>query len=153
MIKHINTGIAELIAVKVPDGTYGFSTERRTGNRMHLTWLEERLLYPKGSLEILDATELPKGDWSLLGIAHDLTEEVWESVLPKARMLYFDTATESGLSLLEANEIYAVNPYGWHEPECGNTCSCVAGCYENARWNKAQQNVGKWVMLKKINEQ
>lgn len=146
MIKHINTGVAELIAVKVPTDSFNFSVE------------DSKLFYTSsfGPLNTVGRmTKIPKGNYQLLGIAHELTEEVWDSVLPEARRLYFDTPSISGLSLLEVNEVYAVNPYG-EESRSYSEVMDGADVFELKEdmdnWTKAQQNVGTWVLLKKIEE-
>lgn len=67
-------------------------------------------------------TKLPQGNWQLLGRLPDITENEWKVVVDDYDNGYFyypdgykdtcDTATESGLSLLQANEVYFDNPFG-----------------------------------------
>lgn len=152
MIKHINTGVTELIAVKVPDHSHEhelyYSTlcsYDETGKSCGFVELELKITR----------------NYQLLGIAHELTEEVWDTLVDKKpdvnSIEYFedysgkgwglDTATASGLSLLEANEVYAVNPYeDKEESDDGN----FFGLVDAVMHRQAQQNTGKWVLLKKV---
>lgn len=171
MTKQINTGVAELLLVKVPDDAQGFRICNGPNywiSYMHSIQLHEHINHYMGELELV---EIPKGNYELLGIAHELTEKVWATIvehtgfhmgLPTYKdygttdLPYYGTsATESGLSLLRANEVfnknpYGIDPYGLVSPVCGETCSCVVGCYQAANYDDAQQNTGKWVLLKKI---
>lgn len=167
MIKHINTGIAELIAVKVPDDAIPIEVNQCT------FYFEVGL----GDNTTIKYMALPDGDWNILGIAHELTEDVWDTLIKNDGGYLFDndpnfynsypdfelldhpfdsasfrTATESGLSLLEANEVYAVNPYGEDEPEDIEHLGAFTQMMRqrHREWKKCQQTTGKWVLLKKI---
>lgn len=160
MTKQINTGVAELLLVKVPDDAHDI--DYRNGVKL-LSWLTKH----SSSYEGIDFYE-PEYDCELLGIAHELTEEVWDTLVESpidisgGISVYHDytetilccvTATESGLSLLRANEVYAVNPYP--DPELtmkqGDGFTYYGASDEEFdQYDKAQQNTGKWIMLKKV---
>lgn len=166
MIKTINTGVAELLCVKVPEDAIPMEVNQ-------CTFYYES----KGEVKYI---ALPDGNYQLLGIAHELTEKVWDSVIGKrptfAPEVFFypdytykgadfsalNTATESGLSLLKKHEVYDVNPYGIIEPIddvvcCGRMnegsdgmpecCNSPVPSDDSAQlqylWREAQQNVGK----------
>jgi hypothetical protein len=179
-IKQINTGVCDLLFVMVPEKSFDFSTERRSGNRMHLTFLQKKDLYPAGFIEIFDTIELNKGDYQLLGVAYELDEEECEVlVVPRSigdeQMCFLDyemkdfdkhqehqigyskysftSAKRSFKSFLKVNEIYSENPHGVYElvgpapiEDYNPTAQLIYKC-----WQKAQQNVGKWIVLKKLN--
>lgn len=166
MTKQINTGIAELLLLLLPEGV----TECQP------RWIEGKDVLQQLSIAVYGSTidiELPDGNWEELGIAHELTEEVWSTIVEHTGFhmglptykdygtddLPYDTtsATESGLSLLAANDVYAVNPYGDQPHNTGLVHLYPTGdeimdasLNEAIAWNKAQQNTGKWVLLKKI---
>lgn len=161
MIKTINTGISELVLVKVPDKSHKHLFTKIHGDNDLVFYIENE--FPK-------VVTIPDGKYELLGIAHDLTEEVWRKIVKtnfrfniKYNTLFLDystmhfkfkTATESGLSMLRANEIYDVNPYG---EECRSYSEVIDGAdvfelkEDMDNWTKAQQNTGKWVVLRKTN--
>lgn len=78
--------------------------------------------------EVPDAIQLPEGDWIVLGMANKLTNDQWEEVA-KRKSIYsglvvfkywnynhphgytFDTATESGHSLLKSKGLHVSNPH------------------------------------------
>lgn len=155
MIKTINTGVAELMLIKAPDGYLAYTMKQDRFKNVELVFdcIDKEKTYRFTS----------DFKWEDIGIAHNLSEYVWATIVENVGSWmnlyrnyeqeepYFDTATESGKSLMEANQIYFENPYGLHEIECGNTCSCVSGCYQAQNWYNAQKNTGKWVVLKKTN--
>lgn len=108
---------------------------------------------------------LPEGNWKLLGKATEIPEEVWQGIVgtvkPHAAIRtyylsyankapFYKTATEAAMSFLEANEVYSVNPYGFPGCECPSnankdvTDKCES---DNARWSKAQENTGTWLII------
>lgn len=157
MTKQINTGVAELLLLLLPEGV----TECQP------RWIEGKDVLQQLRIAVYGSTidiELPDGNWEELGVAHELTEEVWDSVLPSYsiqdefdymrydNLEFCETATESGLSLLRANECYAVNPYGRDEPEGIKHIGVFAQLMRQKHklWNEAQQNTGKWILLRKL---
>lgn len=169
MIKIITTNVAELLCVKVPENSYRHLFTNIHGDNDLVFYIKNE--FPK-------FVTLPDGNYQLLGIAHGLTEEVWREILPPilgwSKTLYynhqskcsdyrdivdsaFDKATESGLSLLRANEVYDVNPF--EEKPCEKDYAfdgLINGeydfNYDTSKWINAQQNTGNWLMLKKIDE-
>lgn len=162
MTKQINTGVAELLLVKVPDDATGFSMCFHSTRMIFKT---SDVSYPRtvGGDAFIDFDRGPK---RMLGFAHDLTEEVWATIVAKTygpdsdepdRYLdYWEnewiafTATESGLSLLRANECYAVNPYGKTRPWIHDEDAGTDREHLGYNWDHAQQNTGKWIALKPI---
>jgi hypothetical protein len=180
MIKQINTGIAELLLVKVPDEKtkileqfpngyfflhYGSPKMDHSG-AVYLAYKYSgatHYLIPVGIQK-----EFPD-DYDSLGIAHELSEEVWATLVEKNEtgtlyedyelfrghlQNYFDTATESGLSLLRANRVYAENPY--EKPKftpayVGHFASSDYSFQQlEKQYNRAQESTGKWIILRKI---
>lgn len=152
MIKTINTGVAELVLVKSDPSKKSFKSRKFfVENQNGYSLLIEKKIDCKVVVCRLE------GSYELLGIAHGLSEEVWKTIVDVNAGLGkykdyvsdfnigFDTATESGLSLLRANEIFDVNPY-----EDQQFVMAFSNNHEN-RYDKAQQNTGKWVFLKKTN--
>lgn len=171
MIKTINTGFAELVLVKLPED----STNIRLGNHCigfnSKMWTSDK---DSNGWCIIKLWLGAKKELEYIGIAHDLTEEAWKRIVvnheipfDKGNFCYpdymvygskgfkaFDTATESGLSLLRANEVYFENPLG--EKPCENDYDfdgIINGeydfNYDTSKWINAQENTGKWVVLKK----
>lgn len=152
MIKTINTGVAELVLVKVPEDM------NITVSNTQIEW---------GNSFSSGGVKLPMGNYKLLGIAHDLTEEVWRKIVKtnfrfniKYNTLFLDystmhfkfkTATESGLSLLRANEVYDENPFGKNRPFIYDEDAGTEREHLGYKWDKAQETTGKWVVLKKTN--
>lgn len=161
MTKQINTGVAELLLVKVPDDSF----------RQEFYYSALCCYDKEGkSCGVIELGLKITRKYELLGIAHELTEEVWATIVDisfDSPRMYLDydstmgcgmpglTATESGLSLLRANECYAVNPYV--KPEfaalIGGRKPFEAVSEYNRliiQFDKAQQNTGKWIALKRI---
>lgn len=105
-IKLIDTDKCKLLAVMVPE--YGWDFRVDYGNRVVLSF---------ACINEPDAIKLPEGNWQILGLSTELTEEQWSEIvkyvgLPwcaykdyRSNSNWFSTAKESGLSLLEANQI------------------------------------------------
>lgn len=151
-----------LLAVKVPDGAYNFEVTNS----------------PDGSLSMLEFysdeawdqyIDLPKGNWQLLGTPDQITEDVWSGIV-EARWDYYKnyltpkdgnvgnynrlvckTATESAISFLEANEVYAINPYG-ERPDGLDPMTWESESYEKdlELWQQAEDNTGTWVILLRV---
>lgn len=158
MIKTINTGVAELFLVKVPDKSHKHLFTKIHGDNDLVFYIENE--FPK-------VVTLPSGNYKLLGIAHELTEDVWRKIVKtnfrfniKYNTLFLDystmhfkfkTATESGLSLLMADGIYAENPLCKNRPFITKMFAFCASIFIVNKWDKAQETTGKWVVLKKTN--
>lgn len=71
MIKTINTGVAELLCVKVPEDARSFKVFND----------EMPYLYFYSGHADTHRCYLSIGNYELLGIAHELTEDVWDSVM------------------------------------------------------------------------
>lgn len=112
----------------------------------------------------------------LLGISTDVPEEVWQTLLPtfvcapfRNRYINFldiegdllTSAIKSGMSFLQANEVYSVNPYG--EMPIRRTPFMGKGQYtedqlefieehkkEFNQWQRAEANTGTWVILQRV---
>lgn len=106
-IKLINTGKCNILAMMVPDGTTKFRVD-------HSYPLQTRILYfPEGKM---GESLFVDGYWQIVGIDSELTEEQWRELMLRTKSFLsgvfpvfhysgFETAKESGLSLLEANGI------------------------------------------------
>lgn len=159
-IKLINTGKCNILAMMVPEGAKA--------------WINP---YIKEYLHVghihgdAHSLPLPEGNWQILGISTELTEEEWTNLLPIEvtniqgficgdyidyldRNNYYETAKESGLSLLEANQCFSVNPYGKEAPIVSDpdphSQYYGAQMDELYRWQQAQENTGKWLILNKL---
>lgn len=145
-IKLINTGKCNILAVMVPDGAWKFG----------ITSGDRNLHYKIGTIRHIQ--KLPEGNWQILGLSTGLTESQWREVIKRQSTFgndyyYYDikaykTAEESGISLLEANQCFSVNPYGSKEdvllfPEYG----CPSWIKNAEKWQKAQENTGAWLIL------
>lgn len=107
MITELNE---KAIAVEVPEGAHTFSIGFATG----------RLCYsPKGSAINTIYTDLPPGNWSILGRPNELSEEQWKKVvtaektfgypsygqIPNGSYQWFAKPSESGQSLLKSKNV------------------------------------------------
>jgi len=170
-MKHINTGKAELLLVKFPDGAKNLFMHKDK-----LFWAIDK--HPWGEFE-----KLPSETWKILGSPFELTEEQWKDIVAPIPVEippgpgndfcgdcfygyldyelpgeyagwggdagYCGTATESGLSLLLANNIYRENPYGEKPHETFNHPEWE---YIRAKWQDAENNVGNWICLIKVKD-
>lgn len=162
MIKTINTGVAELVLVKVPEDATIFRIRKNSSGIDCLTYPDDPN-YPYCGFTF---KRLPENTvWEILGIANELTEDIWHSIVKESYFGFYkdyvanndnacDTATESGLSLLWANEVYSVNPYG-DRPDINDYVfhGYILESHRSdlQKWDKAQETTGKWVVLKKTN--
>lgn len=160
-IKLIQTGKCEILVLKVPEGASKFYI-------YEADWLqEEHSLHWRmpdntdGELYFSDA----QSEYEILGISTELTEEQWRGVLPIRKFrgfrgLYYEdykgirvflaSAKQSGISLLEANQCFSVNPIPQPEAqldEQGNGGYCDTWV---SKWQEAEYNTGKWLILKQL---
>lgn len=111
---------------------------------------------------------LPDGEWEYLGFSTELNEEQWKEIIESAGWPYiglyknystdesgklnhkpYPTASQSGLSLLEANQCYSKNPYGEYIQDLAD------GKYKDTKekhdkFQQAQENTGSWLLLKQL---
>lgn len=160
-MKIVETGVATLLFVKT---VKGLVKTKVVNDRLFLlinddpvSWHEERV-------------NLPPGNWSDAVCVEDVTEEIAKNIIPDRggkifdhdqnhyhvyedykfsdhpfHSNFFDKAFESFQSLLKANEIYTVNPYGRDKP-----FNCGRYAYANIeydQWQAAEENTGNWMML------
>lgn len=180
-IKIIDTGKCKLLAVMVPEGASVFKIVMKYKSTSRLPCFEDRLktlyLTYEGKLGALHEIKLPQGNWQILGLSTEITEEQWYDLvnsLPDpysnshhrnykdycrnysiTRSQYiFNTAKESGLSLLEANECYSTNPMEpvWEQTDANGTpYNKHFDYYSYLRaYKEAQQNTGTWLILRKL---
>jgi hypothetical protein len=147
-IKQVSTGKAELLLVKVPEG---WKLSGTTPNFLYF--------YPSKSIK------LPEGNWQIVGISDQLTEEQCrelfvkggnESIgeLYKFNDLFYAEAIKAGAALLKANDCYTVNPYG-EKPELsytGDNCEDDVVDYIHKLYlhTKAEAHTGSWLFLKRL---
>ena len=126
----VNTGKADLLFVKIPEDS------------------------------ILD------GNWQIIGLANEITEEHCEDLVESEtdiwlqKMTYncytkkdaaYLSAKESFESLMEANEIYSVNPYGKEPEDVPHLGAWTQYRREKwQEWKKAEERTGKWLVLRRI---
>lgn len=143
-----------LLAVKVPEGADEICIPNVYITPHLQIWMPPRRVLPDGE----DIIELPEGNWQLLGIATEIPEEVWQGIMPKGKVRYkdfvggylFKKATDAAISMLEAHEVYSVNPIPVPEAqfdERGNGGYCEKWIKE---YEKAEANTGHWVILKRV---
>lgn len=159
-IKIIETGKCKLLAVMVPEGAT---------KHLYIPKINTVAFFNEDSkgrvvTESVKFTFLSEGNWQLLGLSTELTEEQWRDVVEETTFgnniipifrnynrplpqwtFACATAKESGLSLLEANQIYSVNPYD-------APVSFIPQKHEEAykKWSEAESNTGRWLILKQL---
>jgi len=104
--------------------------------------------------------------FQLIGLTSEVTEEQAKMMVPLIKRVYgqsyYDytvkfkvgygyvgTALESFKSFIKDNEIYEVNHLGEKPAETFNHPDWE---YKRSDWNKAQETVGKWIVLFKPND-
>lgn len=166
--KLLNTGIADLLVVPdVPEGADNIEIVKGLYLPLGTHFLEWWLPDTNGVVSDGGSVELPEGyKYTVLGRASELTEEQWEYLVSRVDdglfiqgaafenyhddETFFETATESGHSLLEANGILLVNPYGPDEPKDIPDL----GAFTQARrekwkmWKEAQSKITNPLILK-----
>jgi len=111
------------IAVEVPEGAWRFYSNNGIASGKIGMDVSERL--EDGSLRMYaHKCDLPPGSWSILGKGNEITEEQWKTIVgiewfedddeyfyiyePDGKVrsnLFYDTAIESGLSLLKSKSL------------------------------------------------
>lgn len=154
-IKQINTGVAELLALKVPEGATRFF--------VHPFMSILGFTKEDGSSGFIEFDQPLTGPWELLGNYTELTEEQCrEVVITNARGCFLtksdafddytnsdsfcDTAKEAFASLMQANACYSENPYKYGKPSIVNHDLW----YSEEQWQQAEANTGTWLILRKI---
>lgn len=189
----IKTGKDTILVVKVP---------RQDAKNFRI--FENKLVYNFGLFASFTETiNLPttinqsSGNWKIVGPSNELTEDQWKEVVPDPLDSYddysgttekvyieffgglgiFETATESGRSLLIANRFFDKNPYGEKEPNstvivettgtkigcCGNLTKYGSCCgngipepYQDysedinpewIAWQEAEERTGRFIIL------
>lgn len=158
-IKLIDTGKCNILAVMVPGGTIGANiTKLDDGDPddyLYINYDDSQFI------------KLPEGEWQILGISTEVTEGQWRELMLRTKSFLsgvfpvfhysgFETAKESGLSLLESNGIFSVNPYGEKAPIVSDPdpSSQYYGAQmdEMHRWQQAQENTGPRLILNNISK-
>lgn len=118
--KTITTDKATLLVVEFPEGAEIESALFVNNYGRYIRW------WNKGKDYLVDLPD-DEGNWQLLGRLPDITEEQWKCVVDfhdkpegyfrnyiyhtiQAPHIWKKSATDSGISLLQANEIYFENP-------------------------------------------
>jgi hypothetical protein len=162
-IKQISTGKAELLIVKVPEGAANFA---------YLP-VNEMLQYDI-PVNYVSLIKLPQGNWQIVGISDQLTEEQCAELMQSESMVidnsgnttlylspvdYHATAKEAFASLMQSNECYTLNPYaGMFTPrppqeDTGDLGKIIGDViYNDMRdlFLAAEANTGTWLVLKRI---
>lgn len=155
-IKQINTGVAEVLAVKVPEGAIRFA-------------IEQDALFCHIKAGVYKLVKLPPGKWTPLGIDTELTEEDFDPLVDHAMGTYLnyltdkyelDTSKEAFESLMQANSLYSVNPYEQPTFEYdfgdeGPTDYLLESANNDFdlrmnQWQQAEANTGTWLILKRL---
>ena len=155
----VNTGKAELLFVKVPDNTNRHSYDKYR-NLISADEDED----PFSPVDWF-SDKLPIDNWQIIGLAHELTNAQCENLVEiypdfslqkvtykcytKKNAVYL-YAKESFESLMEANEIYSVNPF--QEPDRGDYSGGDQFWFDFDQWQKAKERTGKYIVLKQITE-
>lgn len=171
-IKQINTGVAELLAILLPEGAYDFTVMYGSIFSYRISKKENR------------CQTLSPGNWTPLGIDTELTEEQCREVMPLAEnssrfQRYMsnesfnshigyidegcDTAKEAFASLMQSNGCYSVNPYGEEPNHLDYKFEKFKGelhfkserdknmyCDKWEQWKQAEENTGPHLILKNI---
>lgn len=158
--KQITTSKCTILAVKVPEDAKDLKIE-------HDTWITWRT----NSFPHFHDTRLPSRGWQILGIyskEKSLTEEQWKNFVDSNfywgnRLVYknymqtnfneykFETTTESGLSLMQREGIFVVNPLGEKvinpNAEPGGKGSKEFWEDYEKEWSEAESKTGSWLIL------
>jgi hypothetical protein len=137
-IKQINTGVAEIIAVKVQEGAREFKV-----------FHDERPY-----LSFFDGYTTPRiylpCDAEIVGISDQLTEEQAREVMPQMQDSGYpfekQEATETLADFMQANGCYSVNPYGEMPVNKDFYWGYLA---DLEQWQQAEANTGTWLILVK----
>lgn len=166
----IKTGKATILVVKVPEGSKEFNigfwgNPDMGGNNVQALYSSDS----RPPIKVLGRIK-EVGNWKLLGLSTELTEDQWKEILPKYKYdkhlgeyenytdsdEYFKTATESGRSLLVANRFFEKNPYG-RQPMVKGVCIERQGVdhtrneyvetKEHRQWREVQDRIGSFLIL------
>lgn len=151
----LKTESGEYLVVDVPDGSYLFSTEIDESEDWYtLVYSTDGIFGSNTEYTV----KIPPGNWEIIGLYPGITEQQMEGIVEGFELyayadymhydngLYYYTPAESFASLLEANRIYEVNPYGKRKPvnRGHNNHLCV-------RWQEAEERTSKFkLILKKL---
>lgn len=166
-IKQFSTGKTDILAVMVPEGAHGF--ELTKWNYQKQDYLGRfTLLYDSLKMETnlkkgdRPHVQLPEGNWQIVGLSTEVTEGQWRELMLRTKSFLsgvfpvfhysgFETAKESGLSLIEANECFSVNPLdGVPRYVYGQNNSANTVWYTEKDYQQAQENTGTWLILRKL---
>lgn len=154
-IKQVNTGKAELLIVKVPEGAYRFYVDLGIEDWfVSYTWDNQRYNW---------AIKVPAGNYTPLGLSDQLTELQYAEVLGATEYIddlgyflpvygywgfkHYKTAKEAFASLMQANQCYTENPL---QLEWDEACTYGHGGCNYDEYFAEQENVGSWLILKRI---
>jgi hypothetical protein len=96
--------------------------------------------------------DLPPGKWKILGKLDELTDEQKRDVLliinPPDKHIWLADPDPFFQSLLDANKLYSVNPFGEKEPEIREyTNDELEGLPSIKEWQAAEDNTGDWLII------
>lgn len=149
-IKKINTGVAEIIAVKVPV----------TGMKYNLETDGDKYILFFGEGKDMKVRLLHSGyKYEALGFSDQLTKEQLKRILPNSVLAdMLDLYKTVWNKLMEVNGCYSVNPLGqrpkpYDDPKFNNTYMGYNG-YMHAlseenikKWQQAEANTGPYLIL------
>jgi len=150
-----NTGKADILLVKLADGARALGTEINEAlDLTQLYYLSDFM----GLRDIRGCTDLPKGNWHLIGNPFELTEEQAKELVDgqtynPLRITYKDyvngyyqySALESFGSLLAHLEIHQTNPL---QDEWDEVCIWGHGSHMTMKeYQEAGKRSGNWVLL------
>lgn len=126
------------------------------------------LAHSPSDIIMTDDIELNGVDWQLIGLTSEFTEDISQDLLPRkspysglimfkyfdyvSKIFSLDNALDSFKSLMQHLQVYEVNPYGEYPMIINHRRLPVSMVQrKKERWHKANQNVGKWIVLFKPN--
>ena len=160
-----------MIQAELEKGTIGFVEVPMDAEQFELE-LNNDLYYKKQFMGILTLhlKALPKGNWQILGLSTELTEEVLKDIMSKySKAKYFDyvndythyyeTAIKSFNSLKQSLGVFDVNKYGIEKPtfsyefgEDGTSDVMLDSAqddfdFKSIQWHQEQSKVRKYITL------
>ena len=163
----VNTGKADLLFVKVPEDAHDFQIDHN--KNIECDQLYYRAIFM--NLPNIGTTRsLPPGKWKIIGLANEITEEQCEDLVESEtdiwlqKMTYkcytkndaaYLSAKESFESLMEANEIYSVNPLQkpMYSSLFGEDKKMMSEYKERlSKWKRAEERTVKYLVLEQITE-
>jgi len=162
-IKTIETGRTTLLAVKVPSVKLSY--------KVYLDFFVMGVdeLDVNGKIKKIQRGD-NRGFWRLpfkaeiINLVTEITEEQARELMPESLLPFpnydligyetrngdnikiYDTAKKAFESLLQANQIYSVNPYGDGKPSTVNNDVW----YSEEQWQQVELNTGNWLILKQL---